>query len=345
MNLICILDAQFCYTPPDPGNRLSQSRHVSWHAPTHAVHTETCFIAATRNIADPASDAGKMSTELELSVVLTTYERPAHLERSLASLALQREMEGRFEVVVVDDGSKDRTHDVVREFAKTAKFPVKLTTHEHNGFRVSLCRNDGIRASEGAYILISDSDCIFPPNHLERHLAARRPGLIRAGNCYRLDRDSTEKLTVEDIKLGTYQHRVPLVERFRVWRRWISDVRYQLRGKPNKPKLMGFNIAISREDLDAVNGFDEEYVGWGCEDDDFAARVRLAGRKIRTAAGYTMAYHMWHPVDPSYPGAWSMGANVGRLLHNPRHVRCRRGLVDLTQSDFESMNVAAQRAA
>ena len=249
----------------------------------------------------------------------------------MASLALQREMEGRFEVVVVDDGSKDRTHDVVHQFARTANFPVKLTTHEHDGFRVSLCRNDGIRASVGSYILISDSDCLFPPHHLARHLAARKPGVIRAGNCYRLERDATEKLTIDDVARETYRHRVSLTERYRVWRRWLSDVRYQLQGRPNKPKLFGFNIAVSRADLEAVNGFDEDYVGWGCEDDDFAARMRMVGCQIRTASSYTVAYHMWHPVDPSYPGVWSMGANVDRLLRRPRQIQCIRGLRDFSQ--------------
>src|SRR3990172_291381 len=206
-----------------------------------------------------------MPTELELSVILTTYERPLHLERSLASLALQQNMAGRFEVVVVDDGSKDRTHELVRRFARTVDFPVKLTTHEHQGFRVSLCRNDGVRASIGSYLLISDSDCLFPPHHLERHLRARKPGVVRAGNCFRLDRKSTERLTVADVVTGSYRREVSYVERWWLWRPWISDVRYQLRRHPIKPKLMGFNIAISREDLAAVNGFDEEYVGWGCE--------------------------------------------------------------------------------
>ncbi|MEX2092154.1 MAG: glycosyltransferase [Pirellulales bacterium] len=268
-----------------------------------------------------------MPTELELSVLLTTYERPLHLERSLASLALQQNMAGRFEVVVVDDGSKDRTRDVVHRFARTVDFPVKLTTHEHLGFRVALCRNDGVRASVGSYLLISDSDCLFPPHHLERHLRARKPGVVRAGNCYRLDGETTERLTVADVVAGSYRRSVSYVERWRLWRRWISDVRYQLRHHPIKPKLMGFNIAISRSDLEAVNGFDEEYVGWGCEDDDFAARLRMAGKHVRTAVGYTQAYHMWHPVDPSHPGAWSQGANVQRLLSGNREIKCRKGLV------------------
>jgi GT2 family glycosyltransferase len=282
-----------------------------------------------------------MSTALEISVILTTFERPRHLERSLASLALQENMAGRFEVIVVDDGSRDRTPEVVESFARTASFPVKLTTHEHLGFRVALCRNDGVRASCGSYILISDSDCLFPPHHLESHLRARKSGVIRAGNCYRLDRDTTEWLTVEDVAAGKYFGTVSYLERWRLWRRWISDVRYQLRRHPIKPKLMGFNIAISRSDLEEVNGFDEEYVGWGCEDDDFAARLRMAGKRVRSAVGYTQAYHMWHPIDPSHPGVWNQGANVQRLLHGKRAIKCRKGLVDLTNEQIESSARAA----
>lgn len=254
---------------------------------------------------------------------------------------MQRNMVGRFEVVVVDDGSKDRTHEVVHRFARTVDFPVKLTTHEHDGFRVSLCRNDGVRASVGEYLLISDSDCLFPPNHLARHLDARRPGVARAGNCFRLDRQVTEQLTVADVLAGAYRHQVSLAERWKVWRRWMSDVRYQLRRHPVKPKLMGFNIALFRRDLEAVNGFDEEYVGWGCEDDDFAARLRMTGRTVRTAVGYTQAFHMWHPIDPSNPGVWSQGPNVDRLLHSVRRIRCRKGIVELTDEETRGATRAA----
>jgi glycosyltransferase involved in cell wall biosynthesis len=288
-----------------------------------------------------ALDLKNMPTELELSVILTTYERPHHLERSLASLAAQRNMAGRFEVVVVDDGSKDRTPEVVRQFARTVEFPVKLTTHQHEGFRVALCRNDGVRASVGQYLLISDSDCLFPPNHLSRHLDARKPGVARAGNCYRLEREVTEQLTVADVAMGVYRNQVSLIERWRMWRRWASDVRYQLRRHPVKPKLMGFNIAVWRSDLEAVNGFDEEFVGWGCEDDDFAARLRMTGSTVRTAVGYTQAYHMWHPIDPSNPGIWSQGPNVARLLQGVRQVRCRKGLVELTEAEMKQTARAA----
>ena len=99
-----------------------------------------------------ARDSITHADELELSVILTTYERPPHLERSLASLAAQRNMAGRFEVVVVDDGSKDRTHEVVQRFARTVEFPVKLTTHEHDGFRVASAATTACGRASGKYL-------------------------------------------------------------------------------------------------------------------------------------------------------------------------------------------------
>ncbi len=271
-----------------------------------------------------------MPSGLELSLILTTYQRPQHLERSLASLALQRGVAGRFEVIVSDDGSTDRTQLVVEKFAPNANFPVKFITHPHRGFRVSLCRNDGVRTSKGRYLLFSDSDCIFPPDHLQRHLAAKRPRAIRAGNCFRLDEAVTNRIDMAAISSGAFRSWVPASERLRLYKKWVKELYYQFIQHPTKPKLTGCNIGISREDLEVVNGFDESFVGWGCEDDDLAFRLRKAGMRIISALGYTHAYHMWHPTDPTQPGKWTDGPNVGRLQQLDRPIRCQSGLVQLS---------------
>jgi GT2 family glycosyltransferase len=282
-----------------------------------------------------------MPSKLELSVILTTYQRPRHLERSLASLALQRGVAGRFDVVVADDGSKDGTHDIVRKFAKSVDYPLKLVTHVHRGFRVALCRNDGVRASSAPYVLFSDSDCIFPPNHLERHLAARRPNVVRAGNCFRLDQESTERVDVAAIATGDYRNWVSWDERQRLFQKWIKEQYYQLVRHPAKPKLTGCNIGIWRSDLEKVNGFDETFVGWGCEDDDLAYRLRLAGVRIASAIRYTNAYHMWHPTDPTHPGKWNDGPNVERLMRVDRPIRCPIGLASTKDSGDDNPEPSA----
>ncbi|MCI0335143.1 MAG: glycosyltransferase [Planctomycetes bacterium] len=285
-----------------------------------------------------------MLSDLEISVILTTYQRPEHLERSLISLSLQQNMKGKFEVVVADDGSKDRTRSVVEAFARMADFPVKWITHAHRGFRVALCRNDGARASTAPYLLFSDGDCIFPVDHLQKHLQARRPGIIRAGDCLRLDREATERIDAAAILSGAYRGWVSRDERHRLFQKRIKERCYQLVRHPSKPKLTGFNIGISREDFEAVNGFDESFVGWGCEDDDLAYRLRLSGRRIASALSFTHGYHMWHPTEPSRPEKWTDGPNVDRLHHLDRPIRCVAGYMPLDDSaDFETL--PAQRTS
>lgn len=268
-----------------------------------------------------------MPSQLELSVIVTTYQRPKHLERCLASLALQRDVTGKFEVVVADDGSRDRTHEVVHQFARSVEFPVKLTTHSHEKYHVAKCRNDGVRASRGAYLLFSDGDCILPPEHLATHLRARRSGVVYAGNGYRLTREESERIDLAAIASREFRRFVSQAERQRLMRLWLKNKYYQLVGHPTKPKLDGCDFGIWRADFEAVNGFDETFVGWGCEDDDLGMRLRRAGIRIDTILRYTRVYHLWHSADPSYPGAWRRGSNVNRLLTDCRPSRCRWGLI------------------
>ena len=287
-----------------------------------------------------------MQSRLEISVILATHERPEHLERSLMSLAQQRGVTSNFDVIVADDGSADHSQSVVRKFARSARFPLHWISHPHAGFRVSLCRNDGVRASSSPYFLFSDGDCIFPADHLHKHLLARRPGIVRAGDCIRLDIASTNRVDENTIASGAFAAWASREERRRIIKLRIKS-RYNCWTRhPTKPKLTGYNIGISRVDFEAVNGFDENFVGWGCEDDDLAFRLRKAGRRIASALPYTHGFHLWHPADPSRPAKWTDGQNVCRLDNLDRPVRCAAGLVPIATDAQEQAHSSGQwRAA
>jgi glycosyltransferase involved in cell wall biosynthesis len=285
-----------------------------------------------------------MPSELEISVIVSTYQRPAHLERSLLSLAEQRGVDGKFEVIVADDGSTDHTPTIVRKFARTVPFPVHFITHPHDGFRVSLCRNDGVRASSSPYYLFTDSDCIFPADHLRKHLQARRPGVVRAGDCIRLDEETTNRVDAQAITSGEFTSWAPREERKRLLKIRFKSHYYRWMRHPKKPKLTGYNIGICREDFEVVNGFDEEFVGWGCEDDDLAYRLRKAGRRIASALAYTHGYHLWHPSEPSRPAKWTDGINVRRLDNLDRPTRCAAGLTRLSPKNANPTRRPAQAA-
>ncbi|HEX5472086.1 MAG TPA: galactosyltransferase-related protein, partial [Lacipirellulaceae bacterium] len=135
------------------------------------------------------------------------------------------------------------------------------------------------------------------------------------------------------IASGIYAGWVSREERQRLFQKKIKEQYYQLVRHPTKPKLTGYNIGISREDFEAVNGFDESFVGWGCEDDDIAFRLRKAGRRIASALPYTHGFHLWHPAEPSRPVKWTEGPNVGRLSNVDRPIKCMAGLVSRLTRD------------
>ena len=277
----------------------------------------------------------------EIAVLVSTFERPQHLRRALASLAAQQGVEGKFEVVVTDDGSTDETPQLVEEFARSVDFAVRFTTHPHQGFQLSRCRNEGVAASTAPYIEFLDGDCILPADHLQQQLLRRKRGAVMGAHRYCLDRASTERITVENIASGEFTRWVSPRERLRLatadWKaRWYNLIRH-----PSKPKLIGASVSIWRSDYERVNGHDENFVGWGCEDDDIRMRLRRAGVRIESIIRWTSTYHLWHPPAPSCPTEWSAGGNVQYLMRNVRLTKCMNGLKKRTSRDL-SIRVIGQ---
>jgi glycosyltransferase involved in cell wall biosynthesis len=262
----------------------------------------------------------------EIALLLSTYQRPEHLRRALMSIALQQGVEGRMELVVTDDGSTDETPRIFEEFARSAPFPVHFTTHEHTTFRLSRCRNEGARASRAPYLLFLDGDCVLPPDHVRLHLEHRRPKCVMAGDFCRLDQPTSARVTPDVIRSGEFQHWAPASELRRLRKQYLSARFYTLICHPRKPKLIGNNVGIWRADFEHVNGYDENYEGWGCEDDDLRCRLLAAGVRIRSILRWTHTYHLWHPTDVTTPPHWKEGANVRYFLRKGRLTRCRNGL-------------------
>jgi glycosyltransferase involved in cell wall biosynthesis len=264
-----------------------------------------------------------------VSVIVSTFERPESLRLVLASLALQRGFSAsELEIVVADDGSRDHTAEVVRKFRAKSPFNVLFTTHEHKEFQLARTRNDGVRASNAPYLLFMDGDCVAPANHVAEHLRLGRKSRVMAGFYYYLDRETSARIDEAAIERGTFTQWATAKQRRRLT---IMDWKarfYCVTRHPYRPKLYGGDIGISRSDFEAINGFNEDFTGWGCEDDEFAVRLRKAGIRIRSILRWTRTFHLWHPLVPSHPGRWKHGANVKKLWREEarRTPRCEHGL-------------------
>lgn len=262
----------------------------------------------------------------DIALLISSYQRAWHLERVLRSVACQRDVDCRLEVVVTDDGSTDATFDVIRRFQAEVPYPVRFTTHRHEDFQLARCRNDGVRASTAPYLLFLDGDCLLPPEHVAHHLRRRRRGYVWGGYCCRLDRATSERVSLEDVSQAAYLNWASNKERWRLRTLAVKSVLYGWLGHPRKPRLYGGNIGIWRSDYERLNGYDENFVGWGGEDDDLRIRLGQAGVRVRSILPWTHTYHLWHPPVESAPAVYKQGRNIHYLNRRTRPTRCRKGL-------------------
>lgn len=100
---------------------------------------------------------------MRISVAMTTYNSARFVAEQLESFARQERLPD--ELVVSDDASTDRTLDIVREFAPTAPFPVRVFVNER---RLGINKNfeRAIVESTGDIIFLSDSDDYWYPRKI-----------------------------------------------------------------------------------------------------------------------------------------------------------------------------------
>src|SRR5687767_4085845 len=93
-----------------------------------------------------------------VSIILPTYNRKHLLTRAIQSV--QEQNYTNFELIIVDDGSKDNTWEVIKNFQDSR---IHYLRHEAN-YGAAAARNIGVKASHGNFIAFQDSDDEWLPD-------------------------------------------------------------------------------------------------------------------------------------------------------------------------------------
>ncbi len=275
----------------------------------------------------------KMTESLSISVIVSTYNRPDALKACVDSLLAQTDK--RFEIIIADDGSTGKTAELVQNYiCASKKIAIHHVYQEDDGFRVGRIRNQAILKARGDYIIFVDGDCMVRDDFVAVHRNLATDGHFVAGNRVLLSRAFTGQVLNENISLHDkgFGHFLKLRLAGKI-NRLISFIRLPLGRlrylQPEKwQKAIGCNTAIWKKDLQAVNGYDENFQGWGYEDSDMLIRLLHAGIKRKEGRFAVPVMHLWHKENDRSRERENYQRLMERLK-NPDFITAEQGLEDL----------------
>lgn len=193
-----------------------------------------------------------------LSVVVATFNRLPLISRLLEQFAGQTLTPDQFEVVVVDDGSKEPVREPL--LAQSHPFTLRVEVQANAG--AAAARHRGVLAARGEVVLVTDDDMQVAPDFLERHLEQHPPG----------SRNVVLGRIRPDPSIGD----MPLFER------WYAYLNHRMAEELSAPgaracgnHLYTGNVSFRRQDYVGVGGFDKS-LGQS-EDVELGVRLEKAG--------------------------------------------------------------------
>lgn len=243
----------------------------------------------------------------DIAVIIATYRRPDALRVVLDSLETQTHSD--FSVTIADDGSGEETRSVIESFEANSSVQTRHVWQPDDGPRKSAALNRAIAATDAGYVIFIDGDCIVRRDFVAMHVRLAERGRFVRGSRVRIGESLTGQILSQGLRAHEWSRASWLAHRLGgridrvspLLRLPLGPVR-RIGGQKWKG-VKGCNLAVWREDLLAVGGFDESIPGPGPEDVDLALRLIRHGVRRKEARYAAPVLHLWHPQRaPDGPG-------------------------------------------
>ncbi|MDD4309247.1 MAG: glycosyltransferase, partial [Candidatus Cloacimonetes bacterium] len=256
---------------------------------------------------------------MTISLIIPVFNRLNLLEKCLAAVRKQELLPD--ELILSDDGSTEDVVKFYQEQKQLSPVPIKLVAQKHTVFRAARVRNNGVSVSTGDLLVFIDQDIIIPQSYLRT--VADCIGTDRFLSAYpvRLSAAQSELINLAVIEKGNWESYLLPPQKAKMRSQFRKDYlsylmcRY-LNIRSHGAKLRSGVSAILSSDYEAVNGYDENFEGWGGEDDDLGRRLLAFGK-----VGFNFGY-------PCYPL---------HLYHEPNHVNFNRVNTPYTRSTIKTI--------
>jgi His-Xaa-Ser system radical SAM maturase HxsC len=259
-----------------------------------------------------------------VSVIIPTHNRKLALGLVISALLDQDYPKGKFEIIVVDDGSNDGTGNMVRELDSKHENKIKYIFQSKRNYNVSQARNLGASRASGTILVFLDNDIVVTKNFIKNHVNAQKNADVVLGysasygtdRAYDLDmiRDAVKQKMIE---------KLPVKKEFRDGF-FTSDSLKSSETNENIWHIFVSNNFSIKRDIFQENNFDDSFLGWGCEDVELGYRLFKAGHKI-VMDNKCLGIHIAHEKNNMYSRqkAISLLSGLAQFykLHNKQDVR------------------------
>jgi cellulose synthase/poly-beta-1,6-N-acetylglucosamine synthase-like glycosyltransferase len=263
------------------------------------------------------------------TLVISVYRDVPKLRCILETLARQSTRE--FEILISEDG---RCEDVAA-FLQTYRerhSNLRHLTQEDIGFRKNRALNRAVCAARSDYLIFIDGDCVPHSRFIEMHLGHSDRSAVCAGRRVELGPRFSQLLIEKPASLRLLEN--PWTYLFLSRRLHRDAIRNYEVGFPSallhritrkrSLHIVGCNFSCSRQALEAVNGFNEDFEGPGIgEDADLEWRLAAAGYRVKNLKFLAPVYHLHHARS------YQPGDRNQQIMTNTRAEnlwRCHRGL-------------------
>ncbi|UCE75338.1 MAG: glycosyltransferase, partial [Methanomassiliicoccales archaeon] len=215
-----------------------------------------------------------------VSVVMTVLNMERTIRECIESLINLDYPKHKYEIIVVDGKSKDRTKEIVRSFIDETKDP-KIRLFEKEGL-VGVGRNEAFSHAKGEFIAITDGDMVVPPDWLSNLVEGFEDDVAGVGG----PNDNADKSLITtaisciDVQ-GPSNDVVPLFGRNP----------YQKEKKSNSDVYTTVcrNTAYRKSVLDEIKGFDIRIIS--CDDPELNIKILKKGYKLKYIPEALVLHH------------------------------------------------------
>jgi len=234
----------------------------------------------------------------EISIILSTYNQPRWLEKTLQGYELQTFKD--FEILIADDGSGGETDLLIKNYKKKSRLKITHIWHEDNGFQKTIILNKSIISSKSDYLLFSDGDCIPRSDFVEKHISQKEEKYFLSGGYFKLPLSISEIISPDDIKNQNcfdinWLKKNGLNSSIKNYKLTARGCTEKLLNwlTPTKATWNGHNSSGWKKDILNVNGFDER-MQYGGEDRELGERMLNLGIRSKQLRYSAVCVHLDH---------------------------------------------------